>query len=170
MDEYVGIVLANSVYPDAFPVSHEHAFKSEDRELDIIVLAPDPEAFPTLKSFRYNKTDDTITSTKSSAADVKRRYASAIAQIALRTAHEVFEADRENIVDSVSLTVAVDAIDGATGRDARIDVLRLATDRTDFLSLDLSRVDPLATLAHLAAAVSKNPYGLVPLANQGVRG
>ncbi|MFQ6331618.1 hypothetical protein ACLMAL_36615 (plasmid) [Nocardia sp. CWNU-33] len=170
MDEYVGIVLANSVYPEAFEVSYEHTFNSNDRELHITVLAPHPDTFPTTKALRYNKTSDEITSSDFTASEVKRRYASAIAQTALRTAHEVFEADREGIIDSVALTVAVDAADSATGHDTRIDLVRLATDRTDFLEIELSRVEPAATLAHLAAAVSKNPYGLVPLVNHGVRG
>lgn len=170
MDEYVGIVLANSVYPESFEVSYEHSFDASDRELRVTVLAPHPDTFPTTKAFRYNKTTDEITATTLPAAEVKRRYASAIAQTALRTVHEVFEADREEIIDSIALTVAVDTVDAATGHDTRIDLVRLATDRADFLSIDLARVEPAATLAHLAAAVSKNPYGLAPLANHGVRG
>lgn len=170
MDEYVGIVLANSIYPETFEVSYEHAFDPSDRELQVTVLAPHPDTFPTTKAFRYNKTTDEITATTLAAAEVKRRYASAIAQTALRTAHEVFEADREEIIDSIALTVAVDTIDGATGHDTRIDLVRLATDRADFLPIDLARVQPPATLTHLAAAVSKNPYGLAPLASHGVRG
>lgn len=170
MDEYVSIVLANSVYPDAFPVSHEHAFIGEDRELRVTALAPAPDDFPTVKAYRYNRTNDEITSTKLPAAEIKRRYASAVQQLALRTAHEIFEADREAVIDSVSLTVAVDAIDVATGHPTRIDMVRLATDRRDFLSLNLQHVDASAALSHLSAAMSKNPYGLSPLAAQGVRG
>ncbi|MET9288200.1 hypothetical protein [Nocardia beijingensis] len=170
MEEYVGIVLANSVYPEQFEVSYEHSFDASDHELRVTVLVPHPGTFPTSKAFRYNKTTDEITTTTLPAAEVKRRYASAIAQTALRTVHEVFEADREEIIDSIALTVAVDTVDAATGHDTRIDLVRLATDRADFLSIDLARVEPAATLAHLAAAVSKNPYGLAPLANHGVRG
>ncbi|MFF2082410.1 hypothetical protein ACFVVM_01480 [Nocardia sp. NPDC058176] len=170
MDEYVGIVLANSVYPEAFEVSHEHSFDAGDRELRITVLAPHPDTFPTTKTYRYNKANDEITESPLPATERKRRYASAVARLALRTAHEVFEADREEIIDSIALTVAVDAIDSATGHDTRVDLVRLATDRADFLPIDLSRVEPADTLAHLAGAVSKNPYGLVPLANHGVRG
>ncbi|MFE5284558.1 hypothetical protein ACFRAQ_06255 [Nocardia sp. NPDC056611] len=170
MDEYVSIVMANSIYPEAFEVSYEHSFDAGDHELNISVLAPHPDTFPTIKAFRYNKTSDEITSTSVPVTETKRRYASAIAQTALRTAHEVFEADREKVIDSIALTVAVNTVDSATGHDVRIDLVRLATDRADFLPLELSRVEPSATLDYLAAAVSKNPYGLVPLANHGVRG
>lgn len=170
MDEYVGIVLANSVYPEVFEVSYEHSFDAADRELHITVLAPHPDTFPTTKEFRYRKTTDEITETAMPATEVRRRYASAIAQTTLRTAHEIFEADREEVIDSIALTVAVDTVDSATGHATRVDLVRLATDRADFLPINLAHVTPADTLNHLSAAVSKNPYGLVPLANQGVRG
>lgn len=170
MDEYVGIVLANSIYPEAFQVAYEHTFNSDDRELHITVLAPHPDSLPITKAFRYNKTSDEITATNLPVAEAKRRYASALAQTALRTAHEVLEADREEIIDSIALTVAVDSVDSATGHDTRVDLVRLATDRAQFLAIRLARVEPAETLVHLASAVSKNPYGLLPLANQGVRG
>jgi restriction system protein len=38
------------------------------------------------------------------------------------------------------------------------------------MAMDLSRVTPLATLQHLGAVVSKNPFGLVPIdESKGVR-
>ncbi|MFJ2668902.1 hypothetical protein ACIO14_31595 [Nocardia fluminea] len=170
IDEYLGIVLANSIYPDSFEVSYEHSFNAPDRELAVSVLVPHPERFPSVKEYRYSKANDEIIAVSLPVAETKRRYASAIAQTALRTVHEVLEADREEMVDSVSLTVAVDTVDSATGHDTRVDLIRLATDRTDFSKIDLARVEAAATLAHLAAAVSKNPYALIPLASQGVRG
>ena len=38
-----------------------------------------------------------------------------------------------------------------------------------FLALNLSAVLPMATLAHLGASVSKNPFSLVPTDTTGVR-
>ncbi|MGA4692721.1 MAG: hypothetical protein ACI38R_04545 [Rhodococcus sp. (in: high G+C Gram-positive bacteria)] len=170
LEEYVGIVLANSAYPECFDVVHEYSYNSEDRELKVSVAVPAPEEFPSTKSVRYVKASDEIVRTPLSATDLKRRYNNAVNQVALRTAHEVFEADREAVIDAVSLTVVADAVDPATGRDATVALLQLAVDRETFMALDLSRVEPAQTLKHLSAAVSKNPYGLVPLAGTGVRG
>lgn len=170
LEQYVGIVLANSTYPEAFPVDYDYQFIAEDRELAVTVLVPAPEQFPAVKAVRYLKAKDEYTTTRLSATELKRRYNSAIYQTALRTPHEVFEADREGIVDAISLTVAVDTINPATGHERRVPLVQLAVDRHSFLALDLARVEPLETLKHLAAAVSKNPYAAIPLAGQGVRG
>lgn len=170
LEQYVGIVLANSTYPEDFQVDYEYEFITADCELAVTVLASTPDQFPSVKSVRYVKAKDEFTTTRLSAAELKRRYNNAVYQIALRTPHEVFEADREGIVDAISLTVAVDTVDPATGHDRRLRLVQLAVDRQSYLAIDLSRIEPIETLKHLAAAASKNPYGLIPLADQGVRG
>lgn len=105
------------------------------------------------------------------AEDQKERYARAVAQVALRTLHEVFEADRAGRIQTISLTVVTSAIDAATGRLTEPPLLAVATDRSTFEGLDLSNVVPSATLSHLKATVSKNPFGLVAIdVSKGVRG
>jgi restriction system protein len=47
----------------------------------------------------------------------------------------------------------------------------VAADRSTFESFDLHNVVPSATLGHMHALVSKNPYGRVAVdASRGVRG
>ena len=46
----------------------------------------------------------------------------------------------------------------ATGREGYIPFVAVGADRDSFLELDLSNVVPAATLSHLGAVVSKNPY------------
>ena len=52
-----------------------------------------------------------------------------------------------------------------------IPFVAVASDRATFEAFDLSNVVPAATLTHLKAAVSKNPFGLVAIdLSKGVRG
>jgi restriction system protein len=55
IEDYVGIVLSNSVYPDIFPVEYEHKFDLTSRELTLQVSIPEPSALPTVKEYRYVK-------------------------------------------------------------------------------------------------------------------
>jgi restriction system protein len=170
VQEYVGIVLSNSVYPDAFPVLHEHTFNSQLRELELTVLVPPPGEVPAIKEYKYVKSKGEITATPLPKAQQKERYVSAVHQVALRSLHEVFEADRAGWVQSISLTVAVDSVDPATGRNKRTPLIAVASARNDFNEIDLSNVVPLATLGHIGAVVSKNPFELVAIDDgQGVR-
>lgn len=170
VDEYVAIVLANSVYPAESRVEHDYEFDGELSELAITVTAPQPADLPTVKAYRYVKAGDEIVSTELAQKAQKDRYNGLIHQIALRTPHEIFEADRGEHVQTISLTVETATIDPATGQPTIVPFVALAADRTTFQEIDLARVEPLATLSHLGAVVSKNPHGLVAIdTSKGVR-
>lgn len=168
--EYVGIVLSNSVYPDTFPVEHEHAFDLATRELTLTATVPAPSAIPATKEYRYVKSKDEIVEATLPVKAQKDRYASAVAQVTVRTLHEIFEADRGGKISSISLTVGTDTISPATGQATTIPFVIVAADRQTFASFDLANVVPQATLEHLGAAVSKSPFDLVPAdTSRGVR-
>jgi len=171
IQEYVGIVLGNSVYPEVLSVEHDFDFDSELRELALTVLMSPPDCLPSEKGYRYVKAKDEIAATALPKKDLKARYAGAVYQVALRTLHEVFEADREGQINTIALAVAVDANDPATGLNKRTTLVAVAAERESFIAFDLSNIVPLATLQHLGASVSKSPYDLVGIdESQGVRG
>ncbi|KAB2807626.1 hypothetical protein F9L07_26150 [Pimelobacter simplex] len=170
IDEYVGIVLSNSVYPTSFLVEHEHEFELATRELRMQVHVPEPSSLPTVREYRYVKARDEVTSTQLSAKAQKDRYASAVHQVAVRTLHEVFEADRAGKIRSIALTVGANHVSPATGRPEYVPLVVVAADRETFVEFDLRNVVPSATLDHLGAAVSKAPIDLVPAdTSRGVR-
>lgn len=169
IQEYVSIVLANSVYPDHFPVTHEFEFDPSTAELQLRVQVPGPEAVPTIKSYKYTKSTDEITSSPLAQKACKDRYNSAVHQVALRSLHELFEADRRGLIKTISVEVGAEAIDPATGRASYVPFVAVAAERETFLEFDLSAVVPDATLNLLGAAISKNPHGLVAADTSGVR-
>lgn len=169
VQEYVSIVLSNSVYPDHFSVTHEFTFDPETAELDLRVEIPEPNQLPTVKAYKYTKASDEIVETSLSQKECRERYARAVHQIALRSFHEVFEADRRGLIRTVSLEVGTTAIDPGTGRRGYIPFVVAAAERDAFLAFDLSAVVPAMTLARIGAAVSRNPYLLEPAQRAGVR-
>lgn len=169
VEEYLSIVLSNSVYPEAFPVRHEFTFDPSTAELALRCLVPGPDKLPTTKAHKYAKAADEITETELPQKATKDRYSGAINQVALRSLHEVFEADRRGLVRSISLEVGTETIDPATGIETYVPFVAAAAERDTFTGFDLSSVVPAATLTHLGAAVSKNPLGLVPADVSGIR-
>lgn len=169
VQEYVGIVLANSVYPEWFSVTHSATFEPATAELSLRVLVPGPDTIPPIKSYRYTKTTDEITEVAATQKDTKDRYARVVSDIALRSLHEVFEADRRNLIASISLELGTETISPATGQPTYVPFVAVAARREEFEAFDLSAVVPAATLEHLGASVSKNPHGLVPAVAGGVR-
>jgi len=168
--QYVDIVLSNSVYPDAFPGTHDDHFDLATRELTLTTTVPPPSSMPTVKEYRYVRAKDEITSSTLSMKEQKDRYASAVFQVAVRTLHEVFEADRSGKIRSITLTVVTHDVSPATGIEATIPLVVAAADRDTFTGFDLANVVPRATLEHLGAALSKAPLDLAPAdTSRGVR-
>jgi len=170
IEDYVGIVLSNSLYPEAFAVEHDHSFDLATRELTMGVTVPEPASLPSVKEYRYVKAKDEIAESQISAKAQKDRYTAAVHQVAVRTLHEVFEADRAGKIHSIALTVGVDRVAPATGLPETVPLVLVAADRETFTGFDLANVVPMATLDHLGAALSKSPFDLSPAdTSRGVR-
>lgn len=169
VQEYVSIVLSNSVYPAHFAVTHEFEFEPSTAELRLRTLVPGPNKIPEIKAYKYTKSADEITAISESQKVCRDRYASAVHQVALRSIHEVFESDRRGLIGTISLEVGTEAVDPATGRQTYVPLVVVGAERETFLEFDLAAVVPALTLRRLGAAVSKNPYELVAAETSGVR-
>jgi restriction system protein len=141
------------------------------RELAVNISIPPPSDVPAIKDFKYNKAKDEVAGSAVTAKESKDRYANAIAQVAVRTIHEVFESDRAGRIQTIAVTVGTSAVNPATGLTGFVPFTAAAADRASFMQFDLSQAVPSATLQHLGAVVSKNPFDLLPIdTSQGVRG
>jgi restriction system protein len=164
-------VLSNSVYPEVLAVQHDYEFDPDTRELELTILMSSPDQLPTERVHRYVKAKDGITATMLPKKELRTRYANVVHQVALRTLHEVFEADRAAQIRTISLQVGTETKDPATGLQTRVVFVGVAAERDSFMAFDLHNVVPMATLEHLGAATSKNPYELVGIDEApGVRG
>lgn len=169
IEEYISLVFSNSAYPDDFPVEHDFDFDAATAELRLRVLVPGPDKVSATSAYKYAKSSDEITATSLSQKACKERYAGAVHQVALRSIHEVFESDRRGLIKTISLEVGTETIDPATGLEGYVVFVAVGAERDSFLELDLSNVVPAATLSHLGAAVSKNPFSLVAANASGIR-
>lgn len=161
--DYLGMVLERSRYPDDFPSAHRIAFVPESKQVVVEQDLPEFDAIPSVKEHRYVKSRDEITTSARPATQRKALYSNVIAQIALRTVHEIFEADRRRHVETIVYNGIVDSIDKRTGQPARVCLVSLRTTRDAFEVLDLERVDPEECLKGLGAGVSKKPAELAPV-------
>jgi restriction system protein len=169
IQEYIALVVENSNYPDHFSVRHDFSFDPSTAELSMQVSIPSPIKFPSVKSYKYVKTSDEIRATNLSVAEKKKRYCSAIYQVAIRSLHEVFEADRRDLIQTISLEVGTIEKEPATGKTEFLAFVGVSAKKGPFMEFDLSGLVPLATLKHLGAAISKDPLNLVSVDVKGIR-
>jgi len=147
---YAQFVVANSPYPDIF----HHETKVEtgpgSRELRVDLRAPAmAEMIARTGRYEYRKADDEIVALPAPEADRSELYESVLAQLALRTLHEIFSSDVGRHIPAVLISLHVVAIDPSTGKSRKSDVLSVRASRADFEDLELAAVDPVACLERL---------------------
>ena len=161
--DYFALVLDASDYPNNFPQHAKIAYVPESKQLVIEYDLPSMDVVPEVKTYKYVKTRDEITSTALPKTQRKKLYSSIIAQITLRTIHEIFEADRTNFVENIVFNGYVDSIDLSTGQPQRPCLVTVRTTHEHFQSINLALVDPHACLKGLSASVSSKPEELAPV-------
>ena len=90
-------------------------------------------------------------------------YQDVVASVALRTIHEIFEADRFAHVDAVCFNGFIKTVKPATGQDIQPHLVSVRTTKEKFLSIDLRRVDKPVCLKNLGAHVSRQPDEAQPV-------
>lgn len=161
--EYFAMVLGNSVYPDDFPQHFRLAYLPKQRHLLVEYHLPPIEVIPVVKEYRYDRIRDDLAAIPRDQSEIRRRYTEIIAQVTLRTVHEIVEADRGALVRQISFNGIVDTVDRRTGRFVRPCLVSLKTDRDTFAAIKLRRVDPVACLAYLQGVLSTTPDELKPV-------
>lgn len=161
---YFSAILDLSAYPETFPKQAKTVYSAESK---LLVIEYDLPVFdditPTAKTYKYTKSTDTISATSMPDKQRKALYTSAIAQTVLRSLYELFEADSNNLLDTVAFNGFVDTVNPATGLNARTCIVSVRTNKETFTGLDLRRVDPVLCLQQLNASFSRSPAELVPV-------
>lgn len=160
---YFTMVLSASSYPDGFPQSAKVAYVPESTQLVVEYDLPSFEIVPEAGSYKYVKGKDEIAKGVRPVTQRKNLYASIVAQVTLRTLHELFKADRKGYLGTIVFNGYVESVDKGTGRVVRTCLVTVRTSRDIFGNLDLSKVDPQACLKVLNASVSKSPTELAPV-------
>ncbi len=113
------MVLERSEYPEGFPQNFQLFYLPSQKQLNIEYELPSVSCIPNVGEYKYVKTRDAISAKPRKQTEIKGLYSDIVASVALRTVHEVFEADQHDHVQVIVFNGYVQGIDSATGKDAR---------------------------------------------------
>jgi len=156
-------VLEESDYPADITRGCRVAYVPDSKQVVVEMELPLLDVVPEAAVYKYVKSKNEVTHTIRSAAQRRSAYTQLVAQMALRTLHELFASDQKQYVESVVLNGHVNAIDKGTGQPVHPCIITVRTTRETFLALNLANVDPQACLKTLSASVSPSPTELVPV-------
>lgn len=161
--DYCDFVLTNSEYPDSFPKSWRLDYNPETRLLVVEYSLPNLDALPRLKDVRYVVTRDELVESFLQEPVLEKIYDGLIYKIALRTLHELFEADVADAIQAVVFNGWVNAVDKATGQEINGCIVSIQVAKQEFSTINLAKVDPKACFKKLKGVGSSKLAALVPI-------
>ena len=156
--QFCTLVLDSSVYPEGFPHQTRTVYRPDPKEAVIEWELPPQSVIPLDRDFRYVASRDAIDALPRAEKEIKERYRTMIAQVALRTIHEIL-LHSASVINWYLLRYVATLIPHC--QPIRLSPVSAKRELfSTFLLLDL---DPVACLKRLNALVSPHPYDLEPV-------
>jgi restriction system protein len=158
--QFCTLALDSSVYPEGFAHRTRVLYRPDPKEVIVEFELPPQSVIPVERDYKYVMTRDEIAAVARPVKEIKDRYARLIAQVALRTIHEILVCDQAGIAAIVTFNGHVSTKDMATGQPLRPCLISVSAEREVFATYVLAELDPVACLRRLNALVSNHPYDL----------
>ncbi len=162
--DYCDTVLTNSPYPESFPREYDLDYIPDTKVLIVEYFLPLIEAIPTLKEVNYVVSSDELRESHLSASALNKMYDDLLYKMALRSLHELYQADAVHALDAIVFNGWVRSIDKATGQEVTACILSVQAGRDEFLSINLAQVDAKVCFKKLKGVGSSKLHGLSPIA------
>ena len=157
------LILAASRYPDWLERDSATEYSPESSTLIVDFVLPKIDMLPTVSKVAYIASKNELRTTHITDTERSRLYDLVLYQIVLRSIHEIFSGDTgeiENIVFNGWLTW----VNQGTGVEETGCLLSLQVSRTEWLRIDLSKVEPKACFKQLKGVSAAKLSGITPVA------
>ena len=161
--EFCSLVLDLSIYPEGFPHQARAVYRPDTKEAVIERELPPWSVIPPDRDYQYVLARDAIDPLPRPEQEVSELYQAVIAQVALRTIHEILVSTPGAVIELVTFYGTVFSTDPAPGQPAQRLLLQVSAERKAFETYALSELDPVECLKRLNAQSSPRPYDLVPV-------
>jgi restriction system protein len=164
IDKLADIVLSKFSYPKEFLKEFIVDFNSDNNILVVDFTLPSIENMPNIKEVKYSKSEEAFINSYIPDSELESFYDSLLYQITLTCINELYKADYQEIIESVVFNGWLKTVDPGTGKDITLCILSIQASREEFLSLDLSRVDPKECFRSLKGIGSPKLHTVTPVA------
>src|SRR5690606_24984211 len=147
--EYCELVLNRSEYPEAFPKDFDLEYNPANKLLVVDYVLPAPEQFPKLTEVKYIAAKKELKEYYLSDVQLAKVYDTSIYKIALRTLHELYEADQINAIQTLAFNRWVNSIDKGTGKPINACIISIQVNKEEFEEINLAYIDPKTCFKNL---------------------
>lgn len=165
--DYCDMVLSRSQYADCFPKEFELDYRLSEKLLVVQYQLPSPDDLPRLESVKFSKVKGEFVESELTKREFEQLYSDVVFQVALRTLHELYEADVVRALDAVIFNGNVSALNAGTGHREDRCILSVRAARTAFEVINLRAIEPRAcfdSLGGVAGAKMLDCRAIAPIA------
>lgn len=163
IEKYIHIVLERSSYPDGYEKDYDVMFEPISGTIIINYNLPSKESTPRVTEYKYVASRKDINVVEMKVKEFDAFYENVLYQICLRTIHEVFESVYIEQVKTVVFNGWVEGVDSKTGNDFKSCILSCQASKEEFMSYNLSRVEPKECYRNLKGLVAGPLAQLAPV-------
>ncbi len=163
IEEHAELVLNASEYPDWMDIDFDLGFNVDTKTIVVEYRLPSKDSMPTVKSITYVQSRDERKQTHISDREKDALYEDVLHQLALRTIHELYEADDVAALDAVVFNGWIESVDPATGQRGESCIMSIQTRRDEFLALNLAEIEPRACYRSLKGVSAAKLATLTPV-------
>jgi len=163
IQNYFGLVLNSSKYPEFFPRNFEYEYNPDNKLLIVEYELPSQENLPSIKEVKYIAVKNELIEIPVADVTINKMYDEVIYKIALRALHELFVSDEIDVLDVVSFNGWVTSKNRATGKEENNCILSIQVKKTEFKSIDLRNVDPKTCFRALKGVSASKLSTLTPV-------
>jgi restriction system protein len=157
--DYCDLVLSRSQYPDAFPRQYEIDYKADTKTLSIEYQVPSPDDLPRLESVKFSRSKGDFIEFERTRRDFEQLYGDVVFQIAIRTIHELFQADGVRALNAVIFSATVHTMNPGTGHEEDRCIATVRAERTVFEGLNLRNIESRACFESLGGIAGSRMLG-----------
>lgn len=153
-----------SRFPDFCPQTFDLDYIGENKILVVDYQLPEMRDLPTLSEVKYAQARGEFVEKHLPEAKIKALYDHVLYQIAFRTIHELFEADRVNALSAVVFNGYVTTLDPTSGHELSACLLSLQVTRESFQRINLTNINLKACFRSLGGIAAAYLHSLTPVA------
>lgn len=161
---YCGDILYQSVYPKHFPKKFEIELGQDNDLLVMDYLLPTLEDMPNIAEVKYIQSRRDFSVKHLSESERAKLYDEVLYQVALRTLHELFEADVVDALSAIVLNGWVSALNKATGHVETNCILSLQCSKSEFEKINLAAAQPRDCFKQLKGVAASKLAAMTPIA------
>ena len=163
VEEHAELVLNASDYPEWMNVDYDLGYNADTKTLVVEYRLPTEKSIPDVKGVTYVQSREELKYSHLSNREKDALYETILYQIALRTIHELYEADVIQAYNAIVFNGWVDTLDQATGQSSESCIMSVQAQRDEFLALNLSAVDPKACYRALKGVSAAKLAAITPV-------